>query len=207
MKPYQVIQKPMADKYQNGDFVSLDTVKPIAFNPWKHHKNYVCEQIQLIKKQGDKSISTVLASIGGTLLDFYMGDLDIESIATEIVQILGNQNAVEYDGYVQWLGLPGNTHKSLLVSDGSRWVLRLGHNPDFFIHIHPWRYSPLTCRCRPTTLVTAIAYRYLFGFDDEGVDLERLNKARAFANLSPIASLKDVSALVGFIKILKANQR
>lgn len=197
----------MADKYQNGDFVFPEPVKPVAFNPWKHHKNYVCEQIELIKKQGDESISKVLASIGGTLLDFYLGDLDVDSITNEIIQALESQNAAEYDGYVQWLGLPGNTHKSLLVSDGSRWVLRLGHNPDFFIHIHPGRYSPLTCRCRPTTLITSIAYRYLFGFNDEGVDLERLNKARAFANLSPIASLKDVSALVSFIKTLKANHR
>lgn len=197
----------MADKYQNGDFVFIDPLKPIAFNPWKHHKNYVCEQIELVKKQGDTSILAVFASIGGTLLDFYIGDLDVETITTEILQILGSQNAAEYDGYVQWLGIPGSTHKSLLVSDGSRWVLRLGHKPDFFIHIHPGRYSPLTCRCRPTTLVTAIAYRYLFGFDDEGVDLERLNKARAFANLSPVASLKNVPALVNFIKTLKANHR
>ncbi len=166
----------------------------------------MCEQVELVKKQGDKSISGVLAFIGGTLLDFYVGDLDVEGITNEIVQILESQNVHNYDGFVQWLGLPGNTHKSLHVSDGSRWVLRLGKNPDFFIHIHPGRYSPLTCRCRPTTLVTAIAYRYLFGFNDENIDIERLNYARAFANLSPVASLKSVPMLVSFIKTLTANQ-
>lgn len=196
----------MADvKCHNGLLVCKQEYKPVTFNPWKHHCNFVCNQIEHIRRTGDPAINQYLNYIGGTLLDFYIGDLTINLIINEIKSFFTGQDIYNVEAFRHWLGLPNKTYKSIVLSDGSRWVLRLGQNEEFYIHTHPGRYSPLTVRCRPVTLKVAIAYRYLFGFDYDDFDIRKVNFARKVVGLPPVRSLYSVSALLTFTSILTVN--
>lgn len=190
--------------YQNGQAVCVQE-KPIAFNPWKHHCGFVCNQIQQIGREGGFQPDQFLGYIGGTLLDFYIGELPVKAIVDEVKRYFMGMGVASVSDFKHWLGLPETTFKCIYLTDGSRWVMRLGHNDEFYIHIHPGRYSTLTVRCRPSTLKTAIAYRYLFGFDEEGFEVDKVNHARKIAGLPPVESLNSASALQNFISNLRVN--
>ncbi len=197
--------KTMGVKYQNGHAVCIPEYKPVAFNPWKHHRNYVCSQIEQNRRKDETDFSQYLNYIGGTLLDFYLGNLTVEGIINEVNLHFRNNGVNNADTFKHWLGLPAKAFRSIILSDGSRWVMRLGQNDEFYIHIHPGRYSPLTVRCRPTTLKVAIAYRYLFGFERDDLDVVKINRARKFADLPPVNTLDSVTAILKFIPILRVN--
>lgn len=197
----------MSDKYQNGQAVCMQEHKPIAFNPWKHHRGFVCNQIQQIRMEGGDLPEQFLGYIGGTLLDFYIGELPVKAIVDEVKNHFMDMGVAGVGDFKHWLGFPETTFKSICLADGSHWVMRLGHNAEFYIHIHPGRYSALTVRCRPSTLKVAIAYRYLFGFDEEGFAICKVNRARKLAGLPPVESLNSVLALQNFIYHLRINNR
>ncbi len=195
----------MIDKHLCTDFVGMDAIKPIAFNPWKHHRAFVCNQITKIREYGNLDLRETLCCIGGTLLDFYMGELSPELIAHEILLQLRRGEIDNIPVFKDWLGKTQNSYRTLFLSDGSRWVLRLGNRSDYFIHIHPGRYSSLTIRCRPTGLKVAIAFRFLYGFNEQNVDVEMVNRAREFVGLCPIKSLNSVQAFMSFLHVLKVK--
>jgi len=197
----------MSVKYQNGQAVCVPEQKPIAFNPWKHHCGFVCNQIQQIRGKNGVKLDQLLGYIGGTLLDFYIGELPVNTIVNEVNKYFMDMGVTSVDNFKHWLGLPETTFKNIYISDGSHWVMRLGQNDEFYIHIHPGRYSPLTVRCRPTTLKVAIAYRYLFGFNEDSIEIVKVNRARKLAGLPPVESLNSVFALLSFIPNLRVNNR
>lgn len=199
--------KNMPVKYQNGQAVCVQEHKPIAFNPWKHHCGFVCNQIQLIREEGGIKLDHFLGYIGGTLLDFYIGELPVYTIVNEVNKYFMDMGVANVGDFKHWLGLPETTFKNIYLSDGSRWVMRLGQNDEYYIHMHPGRYSKLTIRCRPTTLKVAIAFRYLFGFEEECFEIDKVNYARKLAGLPPVESLNSASALQNFISNLRVNNR
>lgn len=141
------------------------------------------------------------------MLDFYIGELPVNTIVSEVNKYFMDMGIASVGNFKHWLGLPETTFKNIYLSDGSRWVMRLGQNDEFYIHIHPGRYSPLTVRCKPTTLKAAIAYRYLFGFNEDSFEIVKVNRARRLAGLPPIESLNSASALLNFISNLRVNNR
>ncbi|MDI3527752.1 MAG: hypothetical protein PWR03_1935 [Tenuifilum sp.] len=196
----------MPDKYQIDRFSINAAIRPVAFNPIKHHRDYVCSLIfEQRKKNNLDCLKSVLASIGGTLIDFYIGPLTVNQIAFEVISILAKEKVNSLSEYKSWLGFPKKKYKCVNLSDYSTWVLRLGNSSEFFIHIHPGRYSAFTVRFRPNTLKVAIAIRYLIGFETEIVDLREINLARQILGLSPLGALKSNSAINKMVSILNVN--
>ena len=74
------------------------------------------------------------------------------------------------------------------AEDSSRWVLRLGDEPERFIHLHPGRWSPATVRMRANVIKTALlvlAHVRLIGGDPMNRDV--INEVRqAHLGLSPL---------------------
>jgi hypothetical protein len=92
------------------------------------------------------------------------------------------------------------------LSDGSRWVLRLGNEPDRYVHIHPGRYADNTRRVRANVLKTAalaLAYVGVHGgrpSERAVVDAVR----RQYLTLAPIGQeLNDDQGLGAIIQLLK----
>lgn len=175
---------------------------PIAFNTWKHHLGYIVTNInQFIQNnENPENIKTFISGIGGTLLDIYTGALSENSIASEIVAILKAENSLSINNFKRWLNFPNCEYKSIILSDSSRWVLKLGIFPNRFVHIHPGRYSPYTIRCRPSNLKTAIMYKSVFGTNNV-VTLERYNSIRKIIGLSP---QNRKFGMDGFLKTFRA---
>lgn len=192
--------------YHSWGAAFCEKFRPVAFNPWKHHCRYICSRIEQLRAEGSGSIDQYLSYIGGTLLDFYMGELSVEVLAGEINSFFAGEGIYTAEAFKRWLGLPRTTFRSITLSDGSRWVMRLGQAEGFFIHAHPGRYSPLTVRCRPSTLRVAIAFRYMFGFECDDIDVGKVNSARKLANLPPLNSLNSAAALLKFITLLRVNK-
>ncbi|QKG80595.1 hypothetical protein [Tenuifilum thalassicum] len=196
----------MPDKYQIESFSINDAIRPVTFNPIKHHREHVCSLIYELHKQNNLDyLKSVFASIGGTLIDFYIGTLTVIQIANEVISILANEKVNNFSEYKSWLGFPKTNYKCVKLSDDSTWVLKLGNKPEYFVHIHPGRYSSNTVRCRPNTLKVAITIRSLIGFDEEKFDLQLVNLARDIVGLSPLGQLKPHSAISRMVSILNVN--
>jgi hypothetical protein len=81
-------------------------------------------------------------------------------------------------------------------------VLRLGEQPERYVHIHPGRYSPHTIRVKAGALKTAIALSVWMKLYNHGeLTVELLNYVRKdVLTASPVKSL---TAVEGFVKLFK----
>lgn len=190
------------DRYKAIAF-NLAIQPPVALCCWKHHLNFIVNQICELEGLPDRRIffENIISSIGGSLLDMYTGDLTPVEIANEIINHPSICQPICYESFSQWIVMNGKEYQCLTICDGSRWALRIGHYPNRFIHIHPGRNSTHTYRYKSTNLRTALAYLLLFGWNETNYSNLMLNKAREFAKL-PL--LGDKIEPIGTIKILNS---
>ena len=168
-----------------------DVKAPVLFNCWKHHKEFIQDQINKIVIDGDKALQKLplqLVKIGDSLLDLYTGVLNPRDISKLIQNKLKKRNVFNQQSYEEWIVNSGNDYQIIYLTDSSFWTLRLGKEKGRYIHIHPGRYSPHTLRVRSLTLKTAIiviAWTKIYKISP--LDITIINHVRTkLLNASPI---------------------
>lgn len=178
---------------------------PVLFNSLKHH----CHALRLFIRGYDTrrlpELSFSLLTIGGSQMDLYKGELAEAAICQEVIHYLTGLNALSEPAYQQFL-LP-EQYKTIVLSDTSQWVLRLGEKETLHIHIHPGRYSPHTLRVKATTLKTAIAL-LIWQKDKPGApDTATFNYIRKdVLLLSPVRSVEQMRALSDLTELLRPDK-
>ena len=171
---------------------------PIKFNCWKHHVGFIKKQISsLDKEEENKQLKKFLLLIGRSQMDLYFGEYSPKKISSLIILELKSKNSFDYDSYKVWLKSEGHNYRLLKLSDDSVWTLRLGEEPERYVHIHPGRYSKHSVRVKSTTLKTAICilcWQKLF--PKIVVDLNLINVLRnEFVFAPPLKTLKHSAGL------------
>jgi hypothetical protein len=140
-------------------------------NVHKHHAGFLRERIRSAVVTGPAGLQPLadeLVVVGSKLMDLYHGPFSPHEIAD---RVLVNLRTASRDAIVEfrsWVESGGGYQTIEFPEDLSRWVLRMGDEPDRFVHVHPARYSPFTIRVRAnvlTTAVLAIAYSAMRGGD------------------------------------------
>ena len=179
----------------------------MLLNTWKHHAEWVCEQILIHADAGSSGLETLaeqLHVVGTDLMDFYFGDLSVGQIAENVNDHLRNESLSNESAYRDWL----DRNKGYVVipfsHDESKWVLLPGEKNGRYVHLHPARYSPMTCRVRANVLKTAVmvsAYAKVHKLDP--LDVQIVNEVRErYLNLSPVPKLKRGEGLRPMIELL-----
>jgi ribosomal protein S18 acetylase RimI-like enzyme len=180
----------------------------IKFNPWRHHKNYICKKIEDYSAQKDNSIKELkknLVHAGNSQVDLYTGDLLICQITQNIAFELLKDNITNKNLYTNWLHRSGKDYRNVALQDNSLWTLRLSEEDEKFIHIHPSRHSLNTIRVRATTLQTAIAVSLISRIKAVSpTDVKIINEVRKqFFNQSQIKVVYKNSGLGKIISLLE----
>jgi hypothetical protein len=168
--------------------MDLAVPSPLLFNCWKHHAGALRQRIAAVTTAADlPPLAEQLLVIGTDLMDLYHGTLSPTEIAASIVRNLETDGHLEPERFAAWLEAHGGFAVVPVAADSSRWVLRQAPPPRY-AHLHPARYSPLTCRVRAPVLKTAImalAYARVHGGTPGALDV--LNAARqTYLGLPPL---------------------
>jgi hypothetical protein len=128
----------------------------VLLNTWKHHAGALRERIATAVQSGDlQALADGIIVIGTELMDLYFGMLSPAEIGQQVVNQLCVDSRLALDVYRPWLEAGGG-YRMLDLSDGCRWVLRLGNEADRYVHVHPGRYAAHTRRVRANVLKTAV---------------------------------------------------
>jgi len=103
-----------------------------------------------------EGLKVYLLKIGESQMDLYFGDYSFLKISEQILDSLHRNKIFLSKKYRSWLTKGGKDYQLIELKDKSIWTLRLGENPERYVHIHPARYSPHTIRVKATTLKTVI---------------------------------------------------
>ena len=171
----------------------------ILFNPLKHHVGFIREFIS----HPATTFSCKLKTVGHCQLDLYFGELKIESICQEILEQLRSSGVSDFHQYRRLLYFHHGYH-TMIIADGSKWVLRLGKDKQAFVHIHPARNSPFTLRVNANTLKSVLALGILVRSGDlVGLELRSFNTIRTSTlNLSPVKNIEEMKAVERTMKII-----
>ncbi len=164
---------------------------PILLNGWKHHLGFVRRMVNdLSDSEIDQKeeITRILKSIGGSQFDLYLGDLDEYSIGWQTTKYLENEKVYKKTDYFKWLDTTNKNFRNIIIDDGSVWTMLKGNFDDYYIHIHPARYSPCTIRVKANPWKSAIASLvYTKGDIKKACQPEIINISRhTIANLEPV---------------------
>lgn len=135
-------------------------------------------------------------------MDMYAGQLSTEAIFNEVraqLREAGVHNRVEYEAFLA----QKHDYATLVLSDTSRWILRLAVDKASYIHLHPGRYSPHTFRVKASALKTALAWwvareHHLL----TGNLLEDINYLRKDLRLSPLKNIAESRHLLEIMSLL-----
>ena len=147
------------------------------------------------------SIVKELKHLGGSVMDIYSGVLSPGEISEELVGFLRTKKLMKRTSFSMWAGTESREFKTIILSDGSQWVLKYYDNEARYVHSFPARLSPHTFRIKANTLKSAILYQVIIGKDF--ITEEDLNTARAIAGLSPVKDVFDAEAITEMIEILR----
>jgi hypothetical protein len=176
-----------ADSVVSPDWV---VTPPLLFNLWKHHAGFLRAQVRSAAGGGTplQSIASQLVVIGTDLMDLYCGPLTPAAIAGGIISHLQMNQLFERSVYQNWIESGGRYRVVEVSDDSSRWVLRLGEHESRYVHVHPGRKTPHTCRVRANVLKTAVmglSFAAVHGGDSS--DIALLNRVRReYLHLPPI---------------------
>jgi hypothetical protein len=187
--------------------VLLEVPFPVLFNTWKHHAGALRARIAHSAQDGEvglRQLAEQLVQIGGDLMDLYLGKLSPVEIADHVVVALKQDGRLALAEYGQWIEANGGYQVLTFAEDESRWVLRMGDEPDRYVHIHPARWAPQTLRVRANVLKTAIlAVAYAAVHGNNPLDVRLINTVRQqFLGYSPIGRLQGDQGIRGVIEIL-----
>lgn len=162
---------------------------PILFNCWKHHQDFILNEIRKLGVAQDLyGLQPILKLIGESTTDLYMGSMSPEEIAAFTGFFLRKNNLMDKDSYFTWIAESKDQYKTIPFPDESIWVLKNGIEPGRYVHIHPGRNVPYTIRTKANVLKTAIAANTKALIDQSNPLLvENVNKVRKdLINLDPI---------------------
>lgn len=179
---------------------------PVTFNCWKHHAKYLITSAKILNRRNipDQELKKILLQIGSSQMDIYLGDISPQIIGEEIIDELKNYGLYFIEDYKSWLSGNGKDFRLIELSDGSIWTLRLGNEPERYVHIHPGRYSPHTVRVKASTLKTTIAVMIKLKCRDvKELDVNFINNIRKnFLGIAPLKTVSFSSGLGKFIALL-----
>lgn len=173
----------------------------ILFNALKHHRGFICRQVQDVTPD---ALPERLKVLGNSQMDIYYGRLDVPAICEEAVSQLTAIGLKDETGYLQWLQ-DNRGYAEITLSDGSRWILLHGIEPGRYVHLHPARYSLHSLRVKATVLKTALACMVVL---PEGTlpDLSTLNHIRtSLLELSPVKDLEQCEHLWKVMAMLRGK--
>lgn len=180
----------------------------IIFNCWKHHAGFIKKQIRQINNKKDiEALTSYLSKIGESQMDLYLGMLSPKEISNEVVSSLKQKKIFSSEQYVKWLSKNNKDYQLLPMKDKSVWILRLGENPERYIHIHPGRHSPNTIRVKATTLKTIILILSLKQIGEiKSFETETINQVRKkYLNEPPLKSISKASGLSRLIDLFQTG--
>jgi hypothetical protein len=160
-------------------------------NTWKHHAAALRLRIREAIADGPAGLDELannLVVIGTELMDLYLGALSPRDIGERILTQLRSDKRLSLDAFRAWIAAGRGYRLLTLADDGSEWVLRMGDEADRYVHVHPARWAPKTCRVKANVLKTAVmilAYTSLHGGDPLEVNL--VNQVRRdYLALTPL---------------------
>lgn len=159
---------------------------PIRFNPLKHHRNAA------LKALSENSLNQVIALIDpicNNYVDIYTGDLTPQEIVEQTFLILKLKGVLLRAGFTKWIAVERGLCQ-IRLSDSSDWILRLGNDPEKYIHLHPARTGLHTIRVKGSTLKTIYLLKQAGTKEDETPSLQLVNRIRQEAGLSPVKKLE-----------------
>lgn len=181
----------MAASFTPSSALACEAPPPILLNTWKHHAGTLRWRIREAAAAGPAALDGLarnLVVLGTVLMDLYLGDLSPRAIGEGVLALLRRENYLPLAAYRAWIEAGGGYRTVTLVEDGSQWVLRLGDEAGRYVHVHPARWVPKTCRVKANVLKTASmvrAYTAVHGGDP--LDLALVNRVRRdYLGLAPL---------------------
>lgn len=180
---------------------------PFIFNPWKHHRTFVRERIRFYIAGSEESIPRLkkeLKLIGKSQTDFYYGNLNMLKIFREISIFLVKNEKLKREQYIEWIKAEKLQYKKIDLSDGSKWILRIGSEDEKYVHFHPGRYSVFTVRIKASTLKTAVATAIWSGiYNAASNDIRTVNESRqSLLSLPPVKNFSVNKSIEKIIRLL-----
>jgi hypothetical protein len=163
--------------------------EPVLFNPWKHHQDYIIDQIRRFADPDELPLlSQHLNKIGESTTDLYIGTLGLEDIADLTLAKLEKMNLNSEESYLHWIRRSKGSYRTETFPDGSVWVFRTGYDERRYVHIHPGRNVPFTLRVKANVLKTAISVNArTLAEGGNPLDIIKINEVRrGFIGLDPI---------------------
>lgn len=173
----------------SNEGVGHDMPKPVLFNPWKHHQDYIIGQIRKFADPDElPSLSGHLNKIGESTTDLYVGPLGLEEIADLTLTVLEKLNLNNEESYLHWIRRSEGKYRTETFPDNSVWVFRIGYDEGRYVHIHPGRNVPFTLRVKANILKTAISVNARsLAEGGNPLDIKKINAVRReFIGLDPI---------------------
>ena len=122
--------------------------------------------------------------------------MSIDLVGSQILEHLTSLGVDSFKSYRELLEQRDHYH-TLVLSDHSGWVLRMGKVEEKFIHLHPARNSPHTIRITACAMKTAVAMIYeAKNRATHGYELDVVNAMRdRYLGLPPVKKLADLKAV------------
>ena len=179
----------------------------IRLNALKHHYGYFTSRLYHWKEWPWDQVAQEIQGLGSNQFDVYTGLLSPESIVAQTADQLRLHGIGPKETLENWLGKIG--YRTLVLSDGSKWVVRLGEDPVKYIHLHPGRRQPLVERIKASHLKTAVALQ----IEPEDVTTAGNATATALINrirttrlgLSPVRSARESRRILQTLSFLNRN--
>lgn len=179
----------------------------IRFNALKHHHGYFSSRLELWKKYTWDQVAQEIQELGSNQFDVYTGLLSPEEIVTQTAVHLSQHGIRSKETLENWLGR--NSYHTLTLSDGSKWVVRLGEDPARYIHLHPGRQQSLVVRIKASHLKTAVA----LNMEPENASTAEnehattlINRIRtALLGLSPVRSAAESRRILQTLAFLQSS--
>ncbi len=182
---------------------------PVLLNTFKHHADTLRQRICSAIAKGQPGLDELarnLVVIGTKLMDLYTGPLTPRQIGEEVIRQLGPER-LEQAAFRAWIE-EGGGYRVIPFPDGSQWVLRLADERDRYVHAHPGRWVPNTCRVRANVLKTALlvlAHAGIHGGDPMDVALVNAVRQR-YLGLAPLGrGLADDEGLGSVLALLRTD--
>lgn len=179
--------------------------KPILFNSWKHHLEFIKEELKTMEVKDEKNFKDFakqLNIMGNSLSDLYTGSINTSDIVNNIIKEINTQIAFDKNSFKSWIHTENRDYRIITLPDKSTWTLRYGNKEERYIHIHPARYSTHSIRVKSISLKTAtLLSLWCKHFEGSVEDIELINKLRI--NYLKASPLKTISPSRGLGKIIK----
>ena len=159
---------------------------PIRFNPFKHHRNYA---LGIVDGLSPNEIAGLLDPVCNNYIDIYTGKMTPAEIGHAVIAILKSTRVLQSDDFSLWVAL-SKGYRTILLQDGSEWVVRIANDQERYIHLHPARTGRFTMRFKGSTLKTVCLLKVGPKGVSETPSVENVNRVRVQAGLSPVKRLE-----------------